>query len=249
MAPYREVQLREIADPPTLKILDQWRSLSTQTLGRPLEVVTENRRRYPRPSNFDGEANFARPAGYQRQVVLSVWLDKFPDYNPVLLTHEVGHWILNFSGFRGLLGQPHGTLAEVLLNSMTHHPPLYALQRSVGIDPQTEIASRCDHDIEICSRSGKEDPLASALLVSDDLLNCNWKKRRRLEYVLRKHRPKTMALVTTITDTVAAYDLSDPQANLAFSKALVKKLKMPEQWIEHDNVQATKDLILEIEGR
>ena len=219
-------------------------------LGRPLEVVAENRRKNPQPvSFFDGQVNFARPAGYQRQVVLSVWLDSFPDYSPLMLTHEVGHWILNFRGFRGFVRQPREPNVEGLVNSLAHHPPLYVLQKSVGHDPKPEIDSRCDHNIRLCSEHRKEDPLLSALYISDDLLNCSWKKRRELEWVVAKYRPKTMKLVTRITNMAADFDLSDPLINLAFLKKLLKKLKMPGRWIEKDDERTTRELISEVEGR
>lgn len=250
MPPYREIQLRERADPPTIKILDLWRSLSTQVLGRPLEVMVENRRKYPEPLSFaEGEVNFARPAGFKGQVVLSVWLDSFPDYSPLILTHEIGHWILTFRGFRGLLRQLREPNVEGCLNDVAEHSPLYVLQRSVGHDPTLEIDSRCDHDMRLCSQPGKEDPLVSALYLSDDLLNCSWKKRQELEWTIKRYRPQTMAIVTRIVTIAGQFDLIESQANLAFRKKLVKKLKMPGTWIEKDDVQTTRALILEIEKK
>jgi hypothetical protein len=249
MAPYRENQLRKIADPPTIKAIDTWHSLSTQVIGRPLEVVVDNRRNNPQFSSFDGELNVAIPAGYQGRVVLSVWLDSFPNYNPLMLTHEVGHWILHLQGFRGFIRQPRDGKVEGLFNDVASHLPLYAFQKSIGHDPQTEIDSRCDHNIRLCKNASGADTLLSALLLSDDLLNCSWKKRQELEWTIRKYQPDIMKQVDKIISIASDFNLSNPVANLAFRKGLLKKLNMPGKWVEKDDVKATKELILHIEWK
>jgi len=97
--PFLENEIRKLADIPTNRMVDLWHDVCNSTLNRPLEVVVENRWKHPRLSSSRHEVNTAFPAGYKGKVVLSVWVESFPDLKPILISHEVGHWVLNLQGF------------------------------------------------------------------------------------------------------------------------------------------------------
>jgi hypothetical protein len=248
MGPYDETQLRKVADAPTIKIIEKWHSVTDSVIGRPIPVVVDNRRNNPNQASTKDEMNTAFPAGYQGKVVLSVWLDSFPAFKPILLTHEVGHWVLKLQGFRSFIRTPRDPMAEGLFNDMASHRPLYALRKSMGHDSQPEADSRCDHDIELCSQPGKGDELLSALYLADDLLNCSWKKREKLKWALSKYRPNAMKIATKIIRVSSEFDLYSPMSNVAFREKLVRKLNMPGKWTEKDDATEIKKLIVEVEG-
>lgn len=248
MTPYRESELRKLADPPTNSMIDLWCSLSEKVLGRPIEVVVDNRRNNPKLRPSQHEINTAFPAGYKGKVVLSVWLDAFPNLSFLMVTHEIGHWILYLQGFRGMLCHPRDFDREGLLNSLASHPPLYNLQRSIGHDPQDDVDSRCDHDIKLSSQPGAIDDVASALYLADDLLNCSFKKRSQLRWTLRRNQPGTLRLVERIVAIASDHDLLDHEQNVGFRRTIVKEMKLKGVWSESDNVKSIKDLILEVEG-
>jgi hypothetical protein len=253
MAPYREDQIRKIADAPTIKAIDMWRSLTARAFGKPLEVVVDNRRNNPRRqynAPVDGELSFAMPCGYKGQVVLSVWLEPFPKYNPLALTHEIGHWILHLQGFRGFIRQPRSSTLEGLFNDVASHPPLYALQRSIGHDPQAGIDSKCNHNIVLCSQPKKGDPVICGLMLADDWLNCSsYKMRQKLKWTVQKYQPQTWAVLESILKTKSEYDILKADTNFAFRRALIERLKITGKWTEKDDIEGTKKLIIEIEGK
>ena len=249
MAPYQESELRRLADVPTIRMIDLWHSLCNKLLGRSIEVVVDNRRNNPELRSSPHEVNMARPAGYKGKVVLSVWLESFPNLKLLVVAHEIGHWVLYLQGFRAIFCDPRNLALEGLLNSLASHVPLYALQRSVGHDPQVEIDSRCDHDIRLFSGPNTVDELSSALCLADDLLNCSFKKRPQLKWILRKNYPETLELVERIVAIASDHNLLNPEQNIAFRRRLIKEMKLEGAWTESDNVNSIKDLILEVEGR
>jgi hypothetical protein len=249
MAPYQESDLLKTADKPTVQAINIWHSQSSQMLGNLLEVVVDNRRNHPNFASFDGEFNTAFPAGYKGQVVLSVWLDSFPNYKPLILTHEVGHWVLKFQGFRAFIRQPRDAALEGLFNDVASHSLLYALQKSIGQDPQAEIDSRCAHNIRLSSQPKKGDPIICGLMMADDWMNCSgYKMRQKLKWTLQKYQPQTWRMLESILNVASQYDLSKPETNIRFRKELLKVLKITGAWTEKDDIEQTKKLILEVEG-
>jgi hypothetical protein len=139
---YREIKLRKMADVPTVKMLELWLSLTKKIVGIPISVMYGNRRDNPRLCLPDSEVNTALPMSIKGKVILCLWLDPvtLDRSNFVIVSHEIGHWVLKLQGFRGLICKSKKHCDdEILLNSLTHHPPLYALQRSLGHEPQIEI--------------------------------------------------------------------------------------------------------------
>ena len=245
---YRETTLREQADEPIVAMLELWRSLSEQKIGAPIEVMIGNRREHRQLSSFSGELNTAFPVIVKGKVVLSLWLDSLSDVNPILVSHEIGHWVLKLQDFRGLIYQPqlHSDV-EIYLNSLAHHPPLYALQRSLGHDPQLEIDSRSLHDIEVFSKEKEIKKrlfwIKNALLLADDLMNCSEAYHAQLEKIINKKHSNTSRLLKKILALISHYNLLKPDQNLKFSRRVIQDLRLGSGWHEIDEVKTLISMV------
>lgn len=247
---YHETALREQADEPIVAMLELWRSLSEQKIGVPIEVMVGNRREHPQLSSFSGELNTAFPVIVKGKVVLSLWLDSLSDVtlNPILVTHEIGHWVLKLQDFRGFIYQPqkHSDV-EILLNSLAHHPPLYALQRSLGHEPQLEIDSRTLHDIEVFSKERETKKtqflVRNALLFADDLMNCSEEYYIQLDKIVSKKHPNTSKLLKKILTLAPSYNLLSPDQNLKFSRKVIQDLKLDSGWREMDEIRTVISML------
>ena len=245
---YRESSLRKKADEPTIRMLDLWRSLSKEILGVPIEVMIGNRREHPQLRSFQGELHTAAPHIVEGKPVLVLWVDSTNRVSPLIITHELGHWILKLQGFHSLIYQPDKHCnEEILLNSMAHHPPLYNLQRSVGHDPLQEINSRANHNIAVFSREKesprRKDQIRNALMLADDIMNCSQEEEDELKKVLMNKHPRTMRFIKEIQIIALRHDLMDPEDNMKFSKAVVKKLKMGKEWYEANEVNELRKIV------
>lgn len=99
-----------------------------------------DRHEHPRLKQFDGELNTAFPTIVEGRVALALWLDSLKDVNLIVVTHEIGHWVLKLQGFPAMIYPPdRHSNTEILLNSLIQHPPLYTLQKSIGHNPQAEV--------------------------------------------------------------------------------------------------------------
>jgi hypothetical protein len=207
-----------------------------------------NRREHRQLSSFSGELYVAFPVIIEGKVVLSLWLDSLSNVNPILVTHEIGHWVLKLQGFQGFIYQPkkHSDI-EILLNSMAHHPPLYALQRSFGHEPQLEIDSRSIDNIEVFSKEketkGRQSWTRNALLLADDLINCSEAYRTHLKKIVSKKHPLTTKLLEKILILPPYYNLLNPDQNLKFSKKVILDLKLGDGWYEIDEVKTLISMV------
>jgi hypothetical protein len=238
MTPYQESELLKLADTATRKMIVLWHSASQKVLGRPVEVVVDNRRVDPELRSIPHEVNMARPARYKGRIVFAVLLESFPTLKPLLVTHEIGHWVLKLQGFRSMLRSPRDKERERDLNSVASHPPLYDLQRSVGHDPQEEIDSRCDQDIKMFSQPVAMDHVRSALYLADDLLNCSSQNREQLKSTLRKNHPHILESVERIVAIASDYSLLDLEQNAAFRRRLISEMKLGGDWSAFDDAKS-----------
>lgn len=248
---YHETALIEQADGPTMAMLDLWRSLSLQETGAAIEVMIGNRKENPQLKSFTGELYIAYPRVIGGKVVLALWMDSLRSVKSIIVTHELGHWILKLQGFSGVIytRQKHNN-TEILLNSMAHHPPLYNLQRSVGHEPQEEIDSRCENDIRIFSRDKeskrREIWVSNAFLLFDDVLNCSEQNRGALENVVSRRHPKTWKLVKEVLELARSYDLLDANGNATFCQKVIEGLELGKEWKKLDEVEGLMRLVQKV---
>ena len=248
MTPYRESELLRTTDMATSKMLERWHSVSEKVVGRPIEVIVDNRRVVPELRSIQHEVNTARPVGYKKKIVLAVLLESFPSLNLLLVTHEIRHWVLRLQGFRNMIRHPRDQETEGLLNDVGAHVPLYDLQRSVGHDAQHEVDSRCDQDIETFSRPVTWGEARKTLYLADDLLNGSLEKRERLKWTLRRNHATTLKTVEMIVAISSEYNLLDPEQNITFRRRVITQMRLGGEWSVHDDVKQIKHLILEVEG-
>lgn len=249
---FRESSIRNQFEGPVITMLDLWKSLSEEITGVTIEVMVADRRECPIPwiREAQAEANTALPQVLQGKVALVLWLDNLDHVTDVLLTHELGHWVLLLQGFKHIEdGKDKTNPLATLLNSLATHRPLYALQRSMGLEPQDEIDSRFKDSIIKLSESeesiDKQVQIVRALLIADDLMSCSNSLRDELEDIISEIHPKTYSLVKTIIETAPHYDLLDKEQNGRFVNMLVKKLKLGDGWHFADDVSKLKSKVTE----
>ena len=192
----------------------------------------------------------ALPQVIEGRVRLVLWLENLEHVTDVLLSHELGHWVLCLQGYKSIKdpNNRHSN-TEILLNSLASHRPLYDMQRSLGIEPKEEIDSRARNTKTVFSRDDKTDSkrkqTENALLVADDLMNCSSSIRDELEGVISERHPKTYSLVRTIIETASHYDLLDKEQNGRFLKMVVRKLELGDGWRFTDDVSELKSQVAE----
>ncbi|NPV50347.1 MAG: hypothetical protein HPY60_04015 [Candidatus Methanofastidiosum sp.] len=254
MKPFSESYIRNLADEPTIRILDLWKKYSQDILGYPIEIMIGNRKDNPELKHIPGELNSAYPGVIDGRVVLPIWLENPKSFDPLLITHEIGHWILMIRGFKGLANKYTQQMGiDINMNSLAQHPPLYKLQRENGHDPQKMIDTRAKSNLNNLTR-GPEIMLGDrwaefALLFADDVLNCSEEIKEDLIELLKEDYPVTFSFLEKILNLVAKYDLNDPKSNLAFLKNLVNTIYLGEGWKVIDEAVELKEMIKECNGK
>lgn len=227
-----ESAIRDGADQPTLKMLDLWHELVRKKIGEPIEVVVASRKDHPNLKEYPGELNTAIPINGH----LVLLFEDLSNVEEVLLTHELGHWVLKLQGFSPFIFIPERhSNSEIMLNSLAHHPPLYALQRSLGHEPQEEIDKRARHDLELFSKQvevpGKHIWIQNALLTADDLSHCSKELKEKMLETLQAKHPHTTKLGNKILEASSHYDLLDQAGNEKFIRRVIQKLKLGSGWV------------------
>jgi len=250
MEPFPESYIRKMADTSTLAILDLWKKLSKEILDYGIEVVICDRKDNPQLKHVLGELNTACPGLYDGKIVLSIWLENPKTFNPLLITHEIGHWILMLNGFKGLVNKYNIQEGlDINMNSLAHHVPLYKLQRDFGHDPQKVIDSRARNNINNLSKTSEillGDRWAEfALLFADDILNCSEDIKSDILEIINEEYPVTFSFLEKILNLVSRHDLNSPKSNLAFLKDLVNRIYLGDGWKVIDEVMELKEIIKE----
>ncbi len=252
MKPLSESYIREKADEPTLKMLDLWKKISEDIFGQAIEVMIGDRKDNPELKYVPGDINAAYPGIYDGRVVLPIWLENPKSFDPIIITHEIGHWILMITGFKGLVnkyGKQSGI--DINMNSLAQHTPLYKLQREFGHDPQKVIDARAKNSINTLLKNTEfliGDRWAEfALLFADDITNCSKDVKIDLMELLQESYPVTLSFLEKILNILSKYDLNDPKSNLAFLKNLVSSLYLGEGWKVMDEIIELKEMIKEHE--
>jgi hypothetical protein len=247
----KESEIREKMDTPTIRMLDLWRSLSKEITGVEIEVGAGDRHNLRQTRDFQGELNFAYPHIIDGNVVLVLWLDSLKSVHSIVITHEVGHWVLKLQGFIGMLYRPNRNCnVEINLNSMAEHPALYTLQKSIGHEPLGVIDSRTESDIIVFKRENERNSQEiwkqNALLIADDLMNSSDEKALQLREIINKKHPKTMELVDIILETRNYYNLLDKDGHTRFLKMIIRKLKLGDGWYRARDVEVLKEKVNQV---
>lgn len=216
---HSEQELRRLGDEPTLAMLDLWSRLCVEQFHQHIEVKYVDRHYSPKWAGEGLQLNLSEVKIVGGKLVLLLFLDCVQPVDLLMVTHELGHRVLDLQGYRGTTHK-HLHDISILLNSLAQHPPLYKLQKSVGHDPQQEINSRAESDTKRLKkqleRPGDVTCISNALLVADDLMNCSEEHRTTLRDVLSRYHPNTWRLVQEFMDIAKQYDLHDPADNTKF---------------------------------
>jgi hypothetical protein len=210
---FHEGALLDLGDEPLKEVLGLWHELCEEKIGTDFEVMVGNRREHHQLASFKGELNVATPHIIENQPKLIVWVDNTRDVKSLLLTHEIGHWILKLQGFRGMINRqnPHSD-TEIVLNSLLHHPGVYAIQRRHGQDPKESIEDRFQHSLRLFKKGGegatKESRIQRALMIVDDYMHVSVKLRAEMDKVLREKHKLTKKLLAKQMKTVNKYELT-----------------------------------------
>lgn len=236
---FDEAVLREYGDEPTNRMFDIWHQECLIYIKNDIDVIMADRRQNPQLCNIPGEINSASPAVFDNKLYLVLWFDSVYPLQPLLVTHELGHWILVLRGYKSLV-DPARTYGDIVvnLNSLAQHPPLFTLQRSLGHEPQDMIDLKAKNDIDYLNEQkehNKQYWISDALLIADDLINCSENYRVRLNNILKKRFPNTNRFVRTIMNTLNIDDLHSAKKNLKFCYKLTKELKL-DKWTELDQI-------------
>lgn len=244
---HRESALRKQADPPTIRMLEQWQLLCREKVGTMIEVVFVNRREYPFHgiNTHIGEMNTAIPQPFEDRLILLLLLEDTKKLDMLIVTHEIGHWFLNLQGLKVIENKNDNSYDY--LSSLCSHPALYKLQRSFGHEPQKEIDRRAAHNIAMLGykteTADEKTNIKSALQYTDDLLNCSRSNRIGLERKISNKLPRTAEIIEIILKLKNSRDLSKIEEVLPFSKEVVQKLGLEGNWSESNDLnQLKKDI-------
>lgn len=249
MRTWREETLRNGADDATIACLDLWHSLCNKLFQARVEVRVASRREFPPTAQATGELNTAVPICHEGKVILLLLFDDTSCVEEVIVTHELGHWVLKLQGYRGLINHD-GRFSneEIFLTSLAHHSPLYELQLSLGHDPQLEIDKRAAHNLQLFGKSPEDqvdrrNRKLNALMLGDDFLHCSQDYIDQLRTTLARNHPNTLSHVDTILDTVTHYDCLSPTGNADCFIRVVQNLSLGGRWEPVDESKAIRELV------
>ena len=202
-----------------------------------------DRRENPQLRDMPGTISTASPSVIEGKIRLVLWLENVHPFDPIIVTHEIGHWILCLRGYKTFV-DPNNISSENVgsLNSLAQHPPLFALQRSLGHEPQEMIDSQTENDTNYYNEFKERDPrrwISDALYITDHLISCSENYRHKLNNVLKKRLPNVNRLVRSVIDLINRSDLHSPENNTKFCYKLIKELQF-QNWIEYDQLSNIK---------
>lgn len=236
-----EATIRKQLGEAETRLLDRWTDTSLAALGRPLEVVTVDRRHVPEWANVPGVFNTVEPRTLpERGLVLLVMMDygEAGTFDEIVWTHEVGHWVLFLGGFLMMRNFDNSSFEiEVALNSVTHHRALYALQRSCGVDPQPTIEARAAHHRDRFANVTPgtfADPLI-ALVAADEILSCSKSLGTEIQGIVEERHPKAGPILRGVLEACAQYDLQSADGVQRVTHRIVPLLGLGHDWVDWDN--------------
>lgn len=232
-------------------MIDYWKDTSKKAFGIGVDIILMNTRDHLKfKSHGYGELNTAIPIvnNKYKKVYLAVLVEDIDKTASIIISHEIGHWILKIQGYQGIdARKKENSDLSSLLNSLAHHPPLYKLQVSLGYNIQSEVDDRTKHNIELFAKDSEKSDnrcrLVNALYLGDDLMSCSANLKDELENVLTEKHPKTLDLINQIMETKNFYDIYNPNKNSKFIRMVVKKLKFPRDFLTKDDAFSLRKLI------
>jgi len=251
----REPGIRRQADSATTKMLDLWKTLCVEKIGQPIEVMAYDRREYPfhGVNTHVGKFNSSIPQPFQDTMVLMLLLESVKPFDLMIVTHELGHWVLRLQGQKIMMNAAPDVLTKKrdysAFPDVCTHPALHKLVRSLGHDTAKFIDKKVAADIGLLKT--KSDPASEkaqaeeALYYADDLINCSSSNRTGLERKLSSRMPKTAIVAQQIVSISQRRDITKIEEALPFSKDIIQELNLLGNWYESGEVDLLKRQIAE----
>ena len=181
------------------------------------------------------------------KLVITLFLEQTMSPEPILITHELAHFIIKLQGVKGVVDfKPFSNSAQIQasLNSFAQHRAVYALQRRYNQDPQAMIDRRTKLNTLSLSNShepyDKQTQIERALLLCDDLLNCSQENYAIMQDALARHE-QTNNLVKSVLSIASSFDLTNLEEITPFCLKSINDLDLGEQWVVIDEVNGWKE--------
>jgi len=243
----REYHLRQDADQETLYMFDLWHSLCNEVLGEELEIIASDSKNHPEYQNFPGEINTCEPYFEGNKVIaLCLWLNDFPRVEQILITHELGHWIMRLKGYKAIRSNTISKRKNIMLHSLCDHPVLYKIQRDIGHDPQNMIDIRSIRDLRFVNKIASPfpgDEIELSLQLSDNIFNTSKRNAKNIIKKARKFHPVIYEKINKIIKTMKRHNLFDTNENIKCRFELVKRINLMNSWHVHDDVKELRKWI------
>jgi len=239
MAFISEDSIRKKADEATIKFLDLWEELSNSVLGTSLPVCIKDLKKNPLYKHITYEFSTAIPDPVEKPVSLAIWTSHYPHLSNVLITHEIGHWILVLKGFKTIREGRLDRVKNAFIRSMIDHPVIYSLQRKYGHDPLEWVDKRAIDSIHYVQKQAVSWPHSinlMALYLADDVFNCSKRVSKRILRLSRRYHPKLHEKIVTITNCMNKFDLNNPEENLQCRYEIVSELGLKGKWVIKDDL-------------
>lgn len=232
---YDEETIERNFDAPTAAMRALWHRLSVEELGSDIPIVVTTWDQMPelRPRDaLEFSASMFMKLGIGPRLVLG--FERGREIQDVLMTHEIGHQVLNLQGFSTLLNpNQRNSLHESAFNSMAHHQALYQLQRSLGHDPQAMIDDRAGHQAwEFLKRKedSSDDHFVNGVLIADDSLGASPARRETLLSTAQKMRPKAYRIAKKLLNAAARHDPSRLETHSLFLNEARARVGELQKW-------------------
>ena len=160
-----------------------------------------------------------------------------------IIAHEVGHWILNAQGYKGVaLYGPDGTQIQdeemLLIDALVNHVPLAELMSEHGFYPRVMYNPRLEG---LKKRLKKGHRIESPLLYADTIRFADKQKTDHFMRLLRKRDKEAADEVKKLNGILKDYDLNDPESSLAAIMKLVSYIKHGAKLVVQDNIELLKE--------
>lgn len=237
----KESALIKKGDKGTLKMLDLWHELSIQHFDYFIEVVIGDRNQNRNFMDYKGDFNTAYPVKIENIVSLILWLEEPEKLDEIIITHEVGHFVLKLQGFSSMIRRGNmNSDEEIMLNSLCHHSALYQLQRTMGLQPQPEIDSRAAHNIHIVRKNSQtlsDSDFWKILLLVDGIHHASPYISKHILKSAKRFQPSSYIKIRAVTDILNKYNLLKAEEVLSCSQNIVEKLKMGSNWESMQDIE------------
>jgi len=244
---YREYTLTKQADPPTLKLINDWHTLCKEKIGVDIEIMVADRHEHPKYKNFKGTMNFALPNRVNGRIIYGLYLDNLNNVEPEIISHELCHPLLKLMGLKSMRNDENvHSREENYLNTLCDHPLVYEEQRKYGHSPNNMINEKAMREVKFLSRKhinlNDDEIIIISLNISDSVYNSPRTLSRKILRKAKKYNRKIYDTIILINNTMKRNDVLNYDSNLLIRQNILKELSIKGNWTVRDDYIALKNL-------